>query len=165
MDQQFTVQEVRAWLHSLESDLQRLAERLDPLLAEQRRLEERQTLLRGLLRSFDQVDQDERETPDSARAKGSVAQYVIDRACEILRDEGRPLHINDLHARFLERGFTIPGAGKPANLIVHLRNAAEIAAPARGIYGLTADGIAVHKPRKRKRRKGAQTSRRRGGGS
>ena len=129
-----TADEVRTWLGAVESDLRKLDEKLEPLLDEQRRLEERQALLQGLLRSFDQVATNGPTPPP--KAAGSVARYVIDRAVEILREEGRPVHINDLHAKFIGRGFTVPGAGKPVNLIVHLRGAEEIASPMRGIYGL-----------------------------
>jgi hypothetical protein len=87
---------------------------------------------------------------------------VIDRAAEILRAEGRPLHINDLHARFLERGFTVPGAGKPVNLIVHLRSAEEIASPMRGVYGLVEQVGAVPRQAARTKRRRSARSRARG---
>jgi hypothetical protein len=161
-----TADEVRVWLGAVESDLRSLGEKLEPLLDEQRRLEERQALLRGLLRSFEQTGSNGPTPSRLSKGAGSVARYVIDRAAEILREEGRPLHINDLHAKFLERGFTVPGAGKPVNLIVHLRGAEEIASPMRGIYGLVDQVDALpKKPRRTKRRKSTRKTRVSGGNS
>jgi hypothetical protein len=159
-DKKLTAQEVRSWLDAVEGDLRRLGEKLGPLLAEQQRLEERQALLHGLLHSFDQATPNGPRRSEALRATGSVARYVIDRAVEILREEGRPMHINDLHARFVARGFTVPGAGKPVNLTVHLRSAEEIASPTRGIYGLVEQvGAVTYKPPRGKRRKSARSSR------
>lgn len=159
-DKRLTADEVRTWLAAVEVDLRRVAERLTPLLDEQRQLEERQALLQGLLRSFEQSAPNGTGAPARGRATGSVARYVVERAMEILRDEGRPLHINDLHAKFLERGFAVPGAGKPVNLIVHLRGDQEIVSPMRGIYALAeqAEDV-VQRPRQVKRRKRARTRR------
>jgi hypothetical protein len=159
-EKKLTSGEVRVWLSAVEADLRMLGEKLEPLLDEQRRLEERQALLQGLLRSFEQAASNGSSASRSPKGTGSVARYVIDRAVEILGDEGRPLHINDLHSKFVERGFTVPGAGKPVNLIVHLRNTDEIVSPMRGIYGL-ADQVEVvaQKPRRTKRRKIARARR------
>lgn len=152
-EKQLTANGVKAWLAAVEIDMGRLGEQLEPLLTEQRRLEERRALLEGLLRSFNQANGSE---PDVAtRATGSVRDYVISRAVEILRDEGQPLNINDLHAKFVERGFAIPGAGKAVNLIVHIRSADEIVSPRRGVYGLADQvGAIPNSPRPRRRRKG-----------
>lgn len=136
---------------------------MQPLLDEQRRLEDREALLRDLLRSFESPasKNGSTESASTPAAAGSIGQYVVDRAVEILRETGEPLHINDLHARFLARGFTVPGAGTPANLIVHLRKASEIASPQRGMYGLTESIGAVRQKRTKKR----TTTRRRRKGS
>jgi hypothetical protein len=152
-----TAGQVRTWVSEVDNELAALAAKLEPLLADQRQLEERRMLLQSLARSFEATG------PNGAgaqqRAAGSVARYVVDRATEILRDEGRPLHINDLHARFVERGFTVPGAGKPVNLIVHLRGAEEIASPMRGVYGLVEQvGAVPQQAARRKRRKRARNS-------
>jgi hypothetical protein len=158
----FTAEEVRTWLEAVRADLRTVEDKMRPLLDEQSRLEAREALLHDLLGSF--------ELPAGSKGlavsqilpspAGSVGQYVVERAVEILREAGKPLHINDLHAQFLARDYTIPGAGTPANLIVHLRKAPEIASPQRGMYGLTED-IGFVRPRRTKKR--ATTRRRRKG--
>jgi hypothetical protein len=137
-----------------------LGRRLEPLLAEQRRLEERRSLLEGLLRSFDHTNGPK---PQSETPVGSVGEYVVAKATEILREQGEPMNINDLHARFLERGYLIPGAGKTVNLIVHLRGADGIVSPGRGMYSLPEHGQ-PEAPRPRRRRKRSTTKTRRARG-
>src|SRR2546430_6995234 len=113
MAEKLTSNQVRVWLSEIESDLRQVAKRLEPLLLEQRQLEERRLLLQSLLQSFERASSNGDLPAKRARRTGSVARYVLERAVEILREEGRPMHINDLHARFVDRGFTVPGAGKP----------------------------------------------------
>lgn len=134
---------------------------MQPLFDEQRRLEEREMLLRDLLRSFESPSaaNGTGDSPSIPATSGSVREYVVEHAVAILREAEEPLHINDLHARFLASGYTVPGAGAPANLIVHIRKAPEIASPKRGVYGLTANIGPV--PQRKKRR--TTTRRRRKG--
>jgi hypothetical protein len=154
-----TPNEVRAWLSEVESDLRQVDGRLEPLLAEQRQLEERRLLLQSLLGSLEGTSSNGDAPAKLARTTGSVRRYVVDRAAEILREEGRPMHINDLHARFVERGFTVPGAGEPVNLIVHLRGTEQIASPKRGIYGLTEQVETMPEAPRTRRRKTVRRSR------
>jgi len=154
----FTPAEVRVWLDAVQADLRRIEEKVRPLEEKQRQLEAREELLRDLLRSFESDANGSGDAASVPAPSGSVGQYVVERSVEILRDAGEPLHINDLYSQFRERGFSIPGAGKPVNLIVHLRQAHEIVSPQRGIYGLRED---LGDVRPRAARKRTTTSRRR----
>jgi hypothetical protein len=158
VDEKLEPAEVRAWLAAVQDGLRQIEQQLAPILEEQRRLEEREALLRSLLASFEPPALNEQGVLLDERGKrdGSVREYVVARAADILRDEGGPLHINDLYARFIERGYTIPGKGEPVNLIVHLQKSDEIASPQRGIYGLT-EQVGAVKPRRRKRRTSRRT--------
>lgn len=132
-----TKKQVLEWLEAVQHELDDLFERIQPLLEEQRRLETRQALLKDLLSSFGPIE----ETGTNGvhlpiRQNHSVADYVRDAARGILRDAGGLMHINDLHAEFIRRGSHVPGAGRPVNLIVHLRGAPGIVSPERGMYGL-----------------------------
>lgn len=152
MSGEFTAEEARAWLGAVRSDLAALDEKMQPLLAEQRRLEEREALLHNLLQSFETTVQ--LASGASPPATGSIGEYVVANAIEILRDAGSPMHINDLHAKFRELGLKVPGAGTPANLIVHVRKSPEIASPQRGMYALTElVGPTKPKPRRPVRRR------------
>jgi hypothetical protein len=158
-DSAFNADEVRSWLQTVRSDLAAIEERLQPLLQEQARLEDREALLHNLLESFGAGEPSANGAV--AQSSGSIGDYVVARAVEILTDAGSPMHINDLHAAFRERGLRIPGAGTPANLIVHLRKSPEISSPQRGIYGLTAL-IGPSKQTKRKTTRRSSRRRRKG---
>jgi hypothetical protein len=159
-----SAEQVRAWIYAVRADLEALHEKLTPLLEEERRLEARQVLLKELLSSFAQQDQVSDNAAGmgsapytraiTATGPGAIGQYVIDHATEILREAGGPLHINDLHARFVQQGYQVPGAGQPVNLTAHLRRATEIVSPSRGIYGLVehVGRIADNKRRRSKHR-------------
>lgn len=154
--------QVLRWLEAVRRDLAALQDRLSPLLEDQRRLEARQALLKDLLSSFEQpgarsFDDASRSWAVSVQPAGSIGAYVRDRAEEILREAGGPLHINEIHAEFGRRALHIPGAGKPVNLIVHLRKASGIVSPARGMYALEEHvGAMPVQRRSRKRRKRAR---------
>jgi hypothetical protein len=63
---------------------------------------------------------------------------VTTRVAEILAEEGRALHIDDILARYEQKGYRVPGAGKPVNIIAHLRRSPLFASAGRGIYDLAA---------------------------
>lgn len=67
---------------------------------------------------------------------GSVRDYVIMKTRQLLREEGGPLHIHEIHARFVNRGFEVPGAGQPVNITAHIRHDEKIGSPSKGIYDL-----------------------------
>lgn len=156
-----TREQVLGWLEAVREDLERQHDRLAPLLEEQRRLEARHALLKDLLSSFKapgkgSSDDASRMWSVSVQPTGSIGAYVRDKATEILRDAEQPLHINEVHAEFERRGFRVPGAGKPVNLTVHLRQGTDIVSPARGLYALKEQVGAIPPQRKsrtkRKRR-------------
>jgi hypothetical protein len=138
-------EEVVAWFNAVQADIAKIDEHIAPYLDRRRRLESRQTLLKDLLSSFEAADvhdaveappEHELLSPSFSRPQSvGVGEYVRGHAEEILRAEG-PMHINDLHSRFLAKGLEIPGAGEPVNLIVHLRKDPGIVSPARGMYAL-----------------------------
>jgi hypothetical protein len=144
----------------------RLSAEIQPLLDEQARLRAREALLLRLLESFAAPSStashltSEAAGPSAARGfgEGSVKDYVRRCATEILKASQQPLHINQVHAEFVSRGFRIPGAGKAANLTAHLGRADGIVSPGRGLYALaTADNRPKPRAaRKRRRRRRAK---------
>lgn len=165
-EKKLSASEVEAWLAGVRDDLLAIELKLKPLVEEQQRLQARESLLRDLLNSFGvpkpigAAIHGSAEPRPRSSANGSVGQYVNERAMEILRDVGEPLHINELHTRFLQRGFNVPGAGRPANLIVHLRRSEEIVSPHRGIYGLVEQVGPVERKVARRRKKTTGSRRR-----
>jgi hypothetical protein len=146
---------VAAWIAGVRSDLGRVDAALAPLVEEQARLRSREALLMKLLHSFDGVVEATTATPGEEPREvvpeGSMREYVREHALAILHDRGgAPMHINDLHAQFVARGYRVPGAGRPANLTAHLGRCEGIVSPSRGFYAV---GETPAKPPQRKRRR------------
>lgn len=80
------------------------------------------------------------EESAAGRLGGQDEHPVLQAAKEVLRDAGRPLHIQELTAAIRERGVTIPGKGEIANVIAVIRNNGDISRPQRGIYALSGWG-------------------------
>lgn len=148
--------DVDAWLAAVRADLRRVAAAIEPLLQEQTQLRDREALLIKLLQSLtsagsaaEQTNASGTASQTSARPEGSILEYVRSCVLEVLRENGGPMHINDIHAKFLSKGFRVPGAGRPANLTAHLGRCSGITSPSRGFYAI---GESVDRPRRRKRR-------------
>lgn len=148
---------VRAWLAAVRSDLSEVVRKMEPLVAEQNRLRAREQLLVSLLHGLEHgaapepkraptkgpiaLPASSDESPDASAAdiiaaSGSVRDYVWRGVRAVLSDSAGPLHINDLHARFIARGLRVPGAGRPANLTAHLTRCPGVTSPRRGFYAL-----------------------------
>src|SRR5260370_12878043 len=69
-------------------------------------------------------------------AKHPAVQAVV----RELAGAGRPLHISDLMRLLRDANVQIPGAGKQANLITHLRRDPPLFPPSQWMYGLLACG-------------------------
>jgi len=125
---------LHSWLQTIDEQLAAVADRMQPLLEERASLNERRTLVQGLLTSVSGVAA---SSQTNAPHGESVRERVHRQAVEVLTAAGTPLHINALHAEFVKRGFVIPGLGQTANISVHLANWPDVVSPARGMYALT----------------------------
>jgi len=153
--------EVEAWLTSLRSEQERLQAQIEPLLVEQGRLREREILLVKLLQSFDgppryapASEMPVNEPPEALSRpplQGSVLDYVRANVIQILQAADGPMHINDIHRRFVASGLQVPGAGRPANLTAHLSRCEGIVSPRRGFYALATNGPLERATRRRGR--------------
>lgn len=160
MESYFNPRQVERWTEAVEREMAVLQQKLDPLLEERARLEGRRDLLQSLLASFDEAGGDQPQPSESqpqrpaTQTREPVRQYVEKRVLEILDEAGEPLHINDIHRRFREKGYRIPGAGKPVNITSHIRLSERIRSPERGIYGTVEQvgDISRGASKKRKRR-------------
>jgi hypothetical protein len=80
---------------------------------------------------------------------------VLEVVVEELGAAGRPLHISELMRLLRDRDVQIPGSGKQANLITHLRRDARVVRPSRGMYALAVSGLQnmpVSRQRRRRRK-------------
>jgi len=130
-------EEVRRWLEDLERRDAEIQATLNPLLQEQAAIHKRQRLLTELLASFNASVSTRSTSANRPLTSETVGEQVRKNVRLVL--EAVPsgtLHINEIHAEFIKRGFEIPGQGRPANITAHLTRDADIVSPQRGVYGL-----------------------------
>lgn len=135
-----SAESVEAWIAYEEAALDGLRAKLHPLLEEERRATDRLARLKDLLSAYTAPEQGELHTATTTTRMQSVAERVRGQVREILASTPTPLHIHEVHAAFLQRGWTVPGAGTPANITAHLSGAADIVSPTRGYYRLLGEG-------------------------
>jgi hypothetical protein len=135
------IDELRAWERELKAEHDALGRELEPLIARRQQVAQKLELVQRLIA----VERDpafpetappaDASSPSSPpRANGNQIQTAVH---AILQENGRPMHIRDIHAALIERGVPIPGKGTEANVIVHLRRAPDtFARRNRGVYGL-----------------------------
>lgn len=148
--------QVRQWIDALRLEQEAIEAKIAPLVEERDRLEEQRNLLTSLLNSM----AGETPTGDSGRrtirAGESTKEYVETRVIKILEDSDQDrLHINQIHTQFRERGYSIPGAGKPVNITSHIRISERIKSPKRGYYGLV-ERVGDFPPRTTKKKRGGR---------
>jgi hypothetical protein len=142
-------QTIESWIAGEEANLQDIKDRLKPLVEQERQTVDRLAGLKSLLILYS-GEPDINVSPEilsqsilsvSTPAVGqrrlqSVGDKVRAQVREILAASAEPMHINDIHQQFLNRGWTVPGAGTPANITAHLPASRDIVSPSRGIYSL-----------------------------
>jgi len=143
------VTEVDRLIAETQALLDGLAERIAPLAAEQARAQERLRLLKELRSTFPASDTPEIPAVAPRRTSLSTRDRVQSCVKELLEEAGIPLHTNDLHRLFLERGWPVPGAGRPGNISAHLTVAEGIYSPRRGYW---ARGDSSRRPTKTTRK-------------
>jgi hypothetical protein len=142
--------EVEAWLASATGEIAKVDSEIAPRLERRARLESQVALLEKLRLTFTgdvappdsppikffREDGAAQPAIGTAGPRGTIGAYVIEHAKRILQEHDGPMHINELYATFLKRGYTVPGAGTAANLTAHLTRSDAIESPKRGLYCL-----------------------------
>lgn len=166
---------IQTLLADTRRELQELDGQIEPLTVKRRIVLERLTALEHVDKLYrdpntpaaavsDDVPKDE-EAPAAVLAPitrirpaggTSVRTTVRNRVKTILSEStDDAMHINTIAQQFQDRGWSIPGAGKAANLTAHLSNAPDFYSPKRGFWKLgpnpsaTAAGAKKAKPKKR----------------
>lgn len=135
---------VQTMLSAAQRRMEEVTKAIEPLGHERAVLEVRVKMLKELLGTYvvtpDAVTSIDAAGSaydnDSPSGPESTAERVRRQVSVLLSDAGRPLHTNDIHARFLERGWPIPGAGNPGNITAHLSHAPDVYSPQRGFWTL-----------------------------
>lgn len=142
------IKELREWRDSIEVELQAIREKIQSLNAVFQRKTQQSELISKLLESVDGSGplpnpKGPESTGGPSNSLAATPSMVKDCVYEILRHAKRPMNINEIHAEFLRRGYSIPGKGTPFNILVHigrdlkLGRRARFCRVGRGTYSLT----------------------------
>jgi hypothetical protein len=133
------VDQIREWIRVLDERDAQIQAELEPLAREQASNQERRRLLADLLVSYGNNGDDGEmaRAADLVDATETIGERVRRHVRDVLGDADGQMHINEIHAEFLKRGFAVPGQGRPANITTHLTGSEDIVSPQRGYYGLS----------------------------
>lgn len=125
---------VRRWIVQAEAELADLsaqAEAIQVRLAEARR---QLMLLYEMLAAVTHAPV--AVAPERLGPTLSTRERVQANAEAILRDRGKPMRIQDIHAEFIRRRMPLPGRGSPTNIVAHMVASPQFSRKVRGVYGL-----------------------------
>ena len=153
-------EDLQAWELTLVAELNELRSRRSDLDLEIQRVSKRLDLVKQMVALDGAPLADQQMERPTGELRPTPAN-VCESAKTILLECGHPLHINDIHRMFAEKGYPIPGGGTPFNILVHLTNSKQFVRVARGTYALAGSvpesqiiPRAIRQdPRRRKRRR------------
>ena len=150
---------IRTWIAQAEADLSNLTAEAERI---QRRIAQVRSQL-GLMYELLATTTDGQipKFSEASEAVKPVRERVADAVLEILREHGKPMRIQDIHAEFLRRELPLPGSGTPTNIAAHLVDRGLFARPSRGVFGLAEWGPPTHsaKPKDAARRRRKKVAR------
>jgi hypothetical protein len=112
------VDTVRAWIAAAEAEVSTAAAGVEDL---QFRLAEKRRQLMLLYEVLASLTNSPVAIPAEKMGIGSSTRARVQADTEqILREYGRPMRIQDIHAEFIRRGVPLPGRGTPTNIAAHL---------------------------------------------
>jgi len=126
--------QVREWIAAADREVGTLADQADEIQVRLAQARKRLVLYHEILASL--VKAPVPVSDEVLRIHRSVKERTVEAAVEILREHGRPLRIQDIHAEFIRRGKPLPGRGTPTNIVAHLATAPEFERRGRGTYAL-----------------------------
>ncbi|MBI3968098.1 MAG: winged helix-turn-helix domain-containing protein [Chloroflexi bacterium] len=110
--------------------LKRLRETLEEIEAERERLAQEAEHFRAVIAYYESLGEG---VEDGAHVPAKAMDNAMWR---ILEEEGKPLHIRDIHERLRQRGIHVPGKIPANNVSAHLSNDPRFENVGKGVWGL-----------------------------
>ena len=160
------LEKLQQWERSLAAELEEMKKRRVGLDTDIQQRSKKLDLVRQML-ALEAGDSGARDIQVSGSAEVRATPAGVREAARvILTDAARPLHINDIHRQFIDRGYAIPGGGTPFNILVHLVKSSGFVRVARGTYALTGTvpdaQVLPKQPRRPKKIKGGRAQKAKG---
>jgi len=155
-----TTRQIEELKARLSSRLAEVEEQLRPLQAEAGKIRTQLDLIAKLIRvsSTDAIEKNANR--EEGTDESSAGESPTDTIAQILSISDGPLHISEIHNRYLATGKMVPGKGTESNLIAYMVRDPRFRRVAKGTYAL-ADGNQpppMRKRQRRRRRKRVRTS-------
>ena len=142
-----SVESLKLWRSQVAKDIDNIKADLIELQKKQKEAQERLDLIDRLLLLEGHSVNHRWETPANSFD-------LLDECIKILRESGKPIHINELYNALIERNIPLPGKGTQANVIARLqRSDGQVIRTGRGMYGLPEFGLTAVKPFRKRRKK------------
>lgn len=158
-DEILELERLQDWKARLEERLTDLDSRLRPLIQDVEKTRQQIQIVQRLILLQTSGDVPPAPPPEMKKQpapNGSITDVVE----SILREAGKPLHISEIKARFLELGNVIPGRGTESNLLSYIaRYPSRFPRVAKGTYTIREGDESAQaptgerRPRRRMRRK------------
>jgi hypothetical protein len=152
---------LQQWEQSLSTEVEALKKRRADIDADIQQQLKKLELVRQMLALEGGSPDHAGDQPLAASEARATPTGVREATKAILTEIGHPLHINDIHQAFIDRGYPIPGGGTPFNILVHLAKSSGFVRVARGTYALAGSvpeaQVLPEQPRRAKRKKAART--------
>jgi len=126
-------QTVRHWIAQAEAEVSMLTQTAESI---QIRLADARRRLMLLYEGLATVTSSPVPVASNIGVSRSVREEVRANVEKILRENGKPMRLQDVHAEFIRRGMALPGRGNPTNILAHLSPFERILRMDRGVYGL-----------------------------
>jgi hypothetical protein len=144
---------IRKRISELEGRLAELDRALDAARQEENLLQH----LIDLRSGTDRAESISAEGDPQASADRGGAHPAVEAVITALAESRKPVHVSELMRVLAQSAVRLPGAGRQANLISHMRRDARIVRPSRGMYALREwgleDMVSAAGPGRGKRRK------------
>jgi hypothetical protein len=150
-----SIEALLAWAEDIEREIAEITSKIIPLQQQLDAEREKLDLVRRLIHlstpNPTSMSKKTSETPLSTQS--SNLPVIEDRIEDILRTNGKPMHISELRDSLIQMGVPLPGRGDEANIILRLRRSSDrFIRTERGTYALTSWGIPEYSPTPNKKR-------------
>lgn len=125
---------IREWIREAEAKLSVLTDEADRIQRDLAQVRSQLQLLYELLATI--TGEEVPEDSNLEKSGKSIREEVVEAVTQILRDQGAPMRIQDIHSEFLRRELPLPGRGTPGNIAAHLVDREIFTRPRRGTFGL-----------------------------
>lgn len=148
------IESLKAWAEKIESEIAEITSTIVPLQKKLEAAREKYDLVQRLIHLSSPTlvsSYGDADIPHSTQ-QTLIAMGIENHIEDILRSNGKPMHISEIRTSLIQNGIPLPGRGDEANIILRLRRAVNLFVRTdRGIYALKEWKIPEYSPKSNKK--------------